>query len=110
MSINEGMLYENVIAQQLVANGYRLFFYNHYNSQQHRNDMEVDFLLSNQSKTNIKLFPVEVKSSDNYRTTSLDAFVKKYHDRIGVAYIIHPKSLMRKGEILAIPPYMTICL
>lgn len=110
LSINEGMLYENVIAQQLVANGHRLFFYNHYNLQKHRNDMEVDFLLSNQSKTNIKLFPVEVKSSDHYRTTSLDAFVQKYHDRIGVAYIIHPKSLMKKGEILAIPPYMTICL
>lgn len=110
LSINEGMLYENIIAQQLVANGHRLFFYNHYNPQLHRNDMEVDFLLTNQSKTNVKLFPVEVKSSDNYRTTSLDNFVKKYHDRIDTAYIIHPKSLMQKGEIWAIPPYMTICL
>ena len=72
--------------------------------------MEVDFLLSNQSKTKIKLFPIEVKSSDHYRTTSLDTFVQKYHDRIGVAYIIHPKSLMKKGELLAIPPYMTSCL
>lgn len=110
LSINEGMLYENVIAQQLVSNGHRLFFYNHYNDYLHRNDIEVDFLLSNQSKTNVKLYPVEVKSSDNYRTTSLDNFVKKYHDRIDTAYIIHPKSLMQKGEIWAIPPYMTICL
>ncbi len=110
LSINEGMLYENVIAQQLVANGHRLFFYNHYNMQLHRNDMEVDFLLTNQSKTNIKLYPVEVKSSSRYRTTSLENFITKYHDRIETAYIIHPKSLMQKDKILAIPPYMTICL
>lgn len=110
LSINKGMLYENVIAQQLVSNGHRLFFYNHYNPTLHRNDMEVDFLLTNQSKTNLKLFPIEVKSSGNYRTTSLENFVKKYHDRIATAYIIHPKTLMQKGEIIAIPPYMTICL
>ncbi len=110
LSINEGMLYENAIAQQLVANGHRLFFYNHYNEQLHRNDMEIDFLLSNQSKTNMKLFPIEVKSSGNYRATSLERFVDKYHERVAMAYIIHPKSLMKKEKLLAIPPYMTICL
>ena len=110
LSLNEGMLYENAIAQQLVANGHRLFFYNHYNAQLHRNDMEVDFLLSNQSKTNMKLFPVEVKSSSNYRATSLERFVEKYRERVAMAYIIHPKSLMKSDKVLSIPPYMTICL
>ncbi len=37
LSINEGMLYENVIAQMLVANGYKLYFYTNYNKEKHRN-------------------------------------------------------------------------
>ncbi|MBR1792125.1 MAG: ATP-binding protein [Bacteroidales bacterium] len=110
LSINEGMLYENVIAQQLVANGYRLFFYNHYNEMLHRNDMEVDFLLSNQSKTNFKISPVEVKSSGNYRTTSLERFISKFRERIATPYIIHPRPLQIRDSIVAIPPYMAICL
>ena len=36
MSVNEGMFYENVIAQMLVAAGYKLYFYNHYNREQER--------------------------------------------------------------------------
>ena len=31
LSLNEGMLYENAIAQMLVAAGHKLFFYTHYN-------------------------------------------------------------------------------
>ena len=48
LSLNEGMLYENAIAQMLVAAGHKLFFYTHYNETKHRNDIEIDFLLSNQ--------------------------------------------------------------
>ena len=33
LGINEGMLYENAIAQMLAANGHRLFFYTHYNTE-----------------------------------------------------------------------------
>lgn len=35
LSLNNGMLYENVIAQSLVANNHRLFFYTHYNEEKH---------------------------------------------------------------------------
>lgn len=110
LSMNEGMLYENIIAQMLVANGHRLYFYTHYNEQKHRNDMEIDFLLSNNSKLKYKMYPVEVKSSKNYTTASLVKFREKYRSRIGECYIIHPGNLMLKDDILCIPPYMTMCL
>ena len=111
LSINNGMLYENAIAQCLVANNHRLFFYTHYNEQKHRNDIEIDFLISNKSKTNFKLFPIEVKSGKKYSTISLERFIEKYRDRIDVAYIIHPKNLMFLNEkILCIPSYMVFCL
>lgn len=110
LSINEGMLFENAIAQCLVANGYKLFFYTHYNEEKHRNDIEIDFLISNKSITKPKIFPIEVKSSKRYKTESLERFVQQYRRRIGKAYIIHPKNLSVNGDIICIPSYMTMCL
>lgn len=110
LSINEGMFYENVIAQMLVASGHKLYFYKHYNESLHRGDIEVDFILTNESKLKYKIFPIEVKSSTNYKTTSLLRFMEKFKPRIGGAYIIHPKNLVKKENILCIPPYMTFCL
>lgn len=110
LSINEGMIFENAVSQCLVANGYRLFFYTQYNAEKKRNDIEIDFLISNGSKTKQKLFPIEVKSGVRYTTSSLESFVKKFHGRIGQAYVIHTKNLCKKGEILCIPAYMVMCL
>ncbi len=110
LSLNEGMLYENVIAQMLVANGHRLFFYTHYSEEKHRNDIEIDFIISNNSKTRYKMYPIEVKSGKTYSLKSLVRFKEKYKQRIGGVYVIHPKNLIEKDDILCIPPYMTMCL
>ena len=110
LQINEGMLYENVIAQMLVANGHKLYFYTHYNSEKHRNDIEIDFLISNNSKLKYKMYPIEVKSGKQYTVTSLTRFREKYKNRIGECYIIHPKNLCVKEGIVCIPPYMIFLL
>ena len=110
LSINEGMFYENAISQMLVANGYKLFFYTRYNEEKHRNDIEIDFLISNNSKLKYKVYPIEVKSSDRYTTTSLERFEDRFHQRIGGSYVIHPKNLKAEGGRLFIPAYMTFCL
>ena len=110
LGLNEGMLYENVIAQMLTANGHRLFFYTHYSEEKKRNDIEIDFIISNNSKTKYKMYPIEVKSGTRYTTDSLLKFREKYKTRIGGCYIIHPRNLIVNDDILFIPPYMTICL
>lgn len=110
LSINEGMLFENAIAQCLVANGYPLFFYTHYNPEKHRNDIEIDFIISNKSKTKPKIFPIEVKSGKHYTTTSLQRFMERYHNRIGNGYIIHTKNLSVTDNVICIPSYMAFCL
>lgn len=110
LSLNEGMLYENAIAQMLVANGHKLYFYTHYSEEKHRNDIEIDFIVSNNSKLKFKIFPIEVKSAKKYTTMSLEKFVEKFKDRIGEAYVIHPKNLFVKDNVICIPPYMTFCL
>ena len=103
LQINEGMLYENAIAQMLVANGHKLYFYTHYNENKHRNDMEIDFIISNNSRLKYKMFPIEVKSGKQYKTTSLNNFREKYKERIGESYIIHPRNLIVKMELYAFP-------
>lgn len=108
LQINEGMFYENAIAQMLVANGHKLYFYTHYNENKHRNDMEIDFIISNNSRLKYKMFPIEVKSGKQYKTTSLNNFREKYKERIGESYIIHPRNLIVKDGIICIPPYMTM--
>lgn len=64
------MLYENVIVQMLVANGYKLYFYTNYNKEKHHNDIEIDFIISNNSKLKCKIYPIEVKLTNKYKTTS----------------------------------------
>ena len=110
LNMNECMLYENAIAQMLTANGHKLYFYTQYNTEKHRNDIEIDFLISNNSKLKYKMFPIEVKSGKKYSIESLKRFKEKYRARIGECYVIHPRNLSFKEDIVCIPPYMTICL
>ena len=105
---DQAMLYENAIAQMLVANGHKLYFYSHYNENKHRNDMEIDFIISNNSRLKYKMFPIEVKSGKQYKTTSLNNFREKYKERIGESYIIHSRNLIVKDGVICIPPYMTM--
>lgn len=110
LSINKGMFFENIIAQILTANGHKLFFYNHYSKEEKRNDIEVDFLISQNTPFG-KITAIEVKSSKNYRTTSLNKFKAKFKSRIENCYIIHPKNLsVRPDGVICIPAYMAICL
>ena len=110
LSVNEGMFFENAVAQELVSKGHKLYFYTHYNEEKHRNDIEIDFLLSNKSKTRYKILPVEVKSNDRYSITSLERFMDKYSDRIDMAYVIHPKNFKMTEKIMYLPAYMIMCI
>lgn len=110
LSINEGMIFENAVMQALVCSGYKPFFYTHYNAEKHRNDIEIDFLISNKSKTKYKIHPIEVKSTDKYNITSLKKFAEKFQSRIGQAYVIDTKNYRKQDGILYIPAYMTMCL
>lgn len=110
LSLNEGMFYENMIAQMLTANGHKLYFYAHYSNDKHRNDIEIDFIISNNSKLKYKMYPIEVKSNKRYNLTSLLRFKDKYKERIGDCYVVHPRNLVIKEDIICIPPYMVMCL
>lgn len=106
LSMNKGMLYENVIAQMIVSTGRKLYFYSEYSKEKKRNDIEIDFMISNESKTKLKVFPIEVKSSKNYTKVSYDKFKGKFKEKISYGYVIHPKQFSYTDKEYFVPPYM----
>ncbi|WP_026835398.1 AAA family ATPase [Eubacterium xylanophilum] len=56
-----------------------------FGKNEYKSYILIDFLISNNSKL-------------------------KYKARIGECYVIHPRNLSFKEDIVCIPPYMTICL
>ena len=108
ISINEGMLIENAVAQMLVSQGVELFFYARYDKKDAKNRMEIDFLLPDAQITRKKhVSAVEVKSENDYTTSSLDKFRQKFGQSISAAYIVHPGDIRQKDGILYMPIYMT---
>ena len=110
LALNEGMLYENVISQMITAMDKKLYFYTRYSEEKHRNDIEIDFLISNDSKVKYRINPIEVKSSKNYTTTSLGRFKEIFGKKVEMQIIIHPKNLSLDSDIVKIPPYMLWCM
>jgi len=101
LSINLGYVYENMVAQMLVASRNRLFYYTFPDGNKHL--YEVDFLLSKAAK----ICPVEVKSSGYNTHASLDEFCTKFSSRVGNRYLIYTKDLRQDNETLLVPIYMT---
>lgn len=104
LSVNLGYVYENLIAQMLVASGNRLFYHTWKKDEKHY--YEIDFLLSRGAK----LCPVEVKSSGYKAHASLDAFCDKYYARVGSRYLIYTKDLTKDNGTTLLPAYMTTLL
>lgn len=101
LPVNLGMVYENVVAQELTAHGRRLFYHTWPKPGTTRN-YEIDFIVPDGKKIN----PVEVKSSGYKTHASLDAFSEKYSSRVGRQYLVYTKDLRRDGAIDCIPTYM----
>ena len=106
LGLDEGMFFENVIAQTLTALGERLFFYSRKDLSDPGNTMEIDFLVAR----GIKVCPVEVKSG-RYRThASLDRLVSKFGRSLGRRYVVCGGEFERKDDLVYLPAYMAHCL
>ena len=106
LSINEGMIMENIVAQTLRGNGRKPYFYSHYDKENRKNHIEIDFLITE----NNKISPIEVKSSSYKAHSSLDKFRKKFSKKIGNSYILYQKDIMVKDNVIHLPLYMTMFL
>ena len=101
LSANLGYLYENAVAQILTANGDALFYHTFMNESTRRN-YEIDFILARKNK----VCPIEVKSSGYKTHASLDAFSRKFSDRILDKYLIYKKDFAKDEDIFCLPIYL----
>lgn len=106
LSVNEGMVAENAVAQALSMNGIELFFYSRPDKGDGVGRMEIDFLV----RRGESICPVEVKSGAYQHHVSLNKFMGKFKGRLGDAYIFYTKDVMVKDGIRHLPLYMAMFL
>ena len=98
-SINLGSVYETVVASELIAHGYKLFYYDN------KNKGEVDYLIDDFDS--LSTVPIEVKSGKDYRVHSaLNAFVQNEDYHIKKAFVVsNERTVSQDGKITYIPIY-----
>lgn len=98
-SINLGSVYESVVASELVAHGYKLFYYDN------RNKGEVDYLIDDYDS--LSAVPIEVKSGKDYTVHSaLTSFVQNPDYNIKKAFVLsNSRAIATKGIITYLPIY-----
>jgi len=109
LSIDQGMLMENVVAQMLRTAGHELYFHEfYYNPSDTKNEKkyEIDFMIVRKKK----VCPIEVKSSGYKSHKSFDYCIEKYQMKSEERFIIYTKNLKQEEQITYLPVYMTFCL
>lgn len=109
LSVNQGMIIENVVAQMLRASGHELYFHEYLYAPEdsvREKKYEIDFMTVKKKK----ICPIEVKSSGYMSHKSFDYLTKKYQLKMQDRYIIYTKDLKYKDEIMYIPIYMTMLI
>lgn len=101
-SINLGSVYETAVASELIAHGYKLFYYDN------RNKGEVDYLIDDYAT--LSTVPIEVKSGKDYTVHSaLNSFVQNEDYHIQKAFVVsNERTISTKGKIIYIPIYYTM--
>ena len=100
----KGALYENIVGDMLVKQGYKLYYY-----KQEKNALEIDFFVRNADS----LIPIEVKAS-NAATASLTKLTSgksnnKYQDvRFGIKLCM--ANVGFNGSIYTFPYFLTFLL
>ena len=98
LGIYKGAIYENIIGDILAKKGKKLYYFE-YNST-----LEVDFFIRYERV----ITAIEVKSSENSKSKSLETLMEKYGVKKGIK--LAPSNYGKKGEIDIFPIYMAMFL
>ena len=101
VNINNGAIYENAVAQELHAHGWKLYYFNS------KKQGEVDFLLEQDNR----IIPLEVKSGKDYqRHVALSNILNNEEYDIADAIVLSNNNVHTEGKVLYLPVYMTMFL
>ena len=103
-SINLGAVYETVVAQELKAHGYNLYYYDN------KKNGEVDFIIDDVD--NLSNIPIEVKSGKDYKVHSaLDKFISNKDYNIKQAFVLsNEQKVYTENNITYLPIYYVMFL
>lgn len=103
-SINLGTVYESVVAQELVAHGFKLHYYDN------KKKGEVDFLVDDHD--NLTVLPLEIKSGKNYTEHSaLTNFLETADYGINRAVVFsNEREIFKKKRVTYLPIYYCMFL
>lgn len=98
-SINLGTVYESVVASELKAHGYNLFYYDN------KANGEVDFLIDDYD--NLTVLPLEIKSGKNYTIHSaINKFLSNKDYNVKKGYVLsNERIIFQKENIIYLPIY-----
>ena len=99
--VNNGAHFENVVAQQLLSNGFEPYYF------KKKNIGEIDFLIEMSGK----VVPVEVKSGKTYKShKALDNLINMTDYHIEKAYVLSIGNIETKDKITYLPSYLCYLL
>ncbi len=99
--VNKGAVYENVVAQELHAHGYPLYYYNS------KKKGELDFVIEHAGR----VLPIEVKSGKDYeKHSALDNVMAAREYGIEEAYVFTNDNIKVNGKLTYFPIYMIMFL
>lgn len=98
-SVNLGSVYESVVASELIAHGYQLFYYDN------RTKGEVDYLIDDYES--LSAVPIEVKSGKDYTVHSaLNTFVQNEDYHIKKAFVVsNERKVTTQEKVTYLPIY-----
>lgn len=99
MNYFKGSLVENYVANALVSRGFDCYYW------ESEGKAEVDFVIQTNGG---ECIPIEVKSSENVRSKSLNQYVMKYNPPYSIR--ISAKNFGFENEIKSIPHYACFCI
>ena len=102
--VNLGSVYENVVAQELKAHGFKLYYYDN------KKNGEVDFLID--SVDLLSALPIEVKSGkDYYIHTALNNLLKVAEYKISNGIVFsNEEKVYNNGNVIYMPIYYVMFL
>ncbi len=103
-SVNLGSVYEAVVASELRAHGFNLYYYDN------KAKGEVDYLIDDYGT--LSVLPIEVKSGKDYTVHSaLNTFVSQPDYHVKQAYVFsNEREVKNKGVIVYLPIYYIMFL
>ncbi len=103
-SINLGSVYETVVAQELKAHGFNLYYYDN------KKTGEVDYIVDDME--NLSVLPLEIKSGKDYHVHSaLDKLLQIKEYNIKQAYVFsNARQVETKNGVTYLPIYYIMCV